>query len=280
MNVQAISLLGDSLRSDNQTLPEELVSRIDSLSKQALQDSLITQHLIWQGRLAAYNGNYRSAIDIYSDAIEDFPTEPKLYRHRGHRYITLRKFDRAIKDFEKAAELFNGEEDIIEQDGLPNPQNTPLSSLQTNTWYHLGLAHYLKEDYKKANEAYENGILAAQNDDMLVAFLYWYYMSLRRMGDDVQAGKMLEAVDADMGLIENDSYHQLLLVFKGVFTPEDILDDDATALENATLGYGLGNWHYINGRKDRAYQIWQNVYDAGNWASFGFIASEAELAKQ
>jgi hypothetical protein len=81
-----------------------------------------------------------------------------------------------------------------------------------------------------------------------------------------------------MNIIENDSYLKLLLVFKGEFDPEMLLDNESDALSNATVGYGLGFWHDINGRKDRAQTIWRNVYDAGNWASFGFIASEVELA--
>ncbi len=113
---------------------------------------------------------------------------------------------------------------------------------------------------------------------MRVAFLYWKYMSLRKMGRDAEAGQLLEQVTADMSLIENTSYHELLLVFKGVFSPDEILADENSELDNATLGYGLGFWHHINGRTDRAKQIWQQVYDGGNWAAFGFIASEAELA--
>jgi hypothetical protein len=58
-----------------------------------------------------------------------------------------------------------------------------------------------------------------------------------------------------------------------------ILDSENDALSNATVGYGIGNWHFINGRTERAKEIWQTVYNDGNWASFGFIASEVELAQ-
>ena len=39
---------------------------------------------------------FRDAIDVYSRGIARHPGEPRLYRHRGHRYITVRDFDRAI----------------------------------------------------------------------------------------------------------------------------------------------------------------------------------------
>lgn len=274
-----VSLLGDTLKPQPQSLPLALKNRIDSLINAAQEDSLIADQLIWQGRLTAYEGNYWSAIELFNDAIEQYPDDPRLYRHRGHRYITVREFDKAIEDLIKAAELFEGKDDIVEKDGLPNEQDKPLSSLQTNTWYHLGLAYYLKGEFDKANAMYDNGLKVSTNDDMRIAFLYWKYMALRRTGDDLAAGNLLEDVDEDLELIENESYHQLLMVFKGVFKPEELLTGEEDALKNATLGYGLGFWHYINGREERAQEIWQQVYDGENRAAFGYIASEAELAK-
>ena len=60
---------------------------------------------IWVGRRTAYLGRYRDAIGVFSAAIEKHPSDPRLYRHRGHRYITIREFDRAIADLSKAASL-------------------------------------------------------------------------------------------------------------------------------------------------------------------------------
>lgn len=277
--VQALSLTGDTLYTNIDSLPASLTNRIDSLSALALEQDRLVDSYIWEARKTAYTGDYRTAVVQLSSAIIEFPDEPRLYRHRGHRYITLREFDLAIQDFKRAAALFEGLEDITEQDGLPNAKNIPLSSLHTNTWYHLGLAHYLKGEYDLANEAYTKGLAASTNDDMKVAFLYWQYMALRKAGHDVEAGQVLEQVSEDMVMIENTSYHELLMVFKGVFTENQILDENNSELDNSTLGYGLGFWHDINGRHERAMEIWQQVYDSGNWAAFGFIASEAELAK-
>ena len=274
---QTISLTGDTLYTNIDSLPPALSNRIDSLSALALEQDRLVDSYIWEARKTAYTGDYRTAIVQLSSAIIEFPDEPRLYRHRGHRYITHREFDLAIQDFQKAAALFEGQDDITEQDGLPNARNIPLSSLHTNTWYHLGLAHYLKGEYDLANEAYEKGLDASTNDDMKIAFLYWHYMALRKAGHDVEAGKVLEQVAEDMVMIENTNYHELLMVFKGVFSENQILDDNNSELDNSTLGYGLGFWHDINGRHERATEIWQQVYDSGNWAAFGFIASEAEL---
>ncbi|MBO6573040.1 MAG: tetratricopeptide repeat protein [Balneola sp.] len=279
-DVQTVSLLGDTLQTNSAMLPQELAERIDSLILLERSRDAETEAVIWEARYLGYNGEYRKAVDLLSKRIEQDSKNPALYRHRGHRYISLRVFDLAIKDLEKAAELIKGTEDVVEQDGLPNEMNSPTSSLHTNIWYHLGLAYYLTGDFENAQKAYAECINASTNDDMMTAALYWYYMSLRRDGQDEFAGKIIDPVRSEMNIIENDSYHKLLLVFKGEFDPNALLDTNTDALSNATVGYGIGNWHYINGRKDRAMEIWRNVYDAGNWSAFGFIASEAELAKE
>lgn len=278
--VQTISLLGDTLETASGTLPEALKIRIDSLITVAELTNSDSEALIWQARLLGYNGKYREAVDLLSEGIEADPDNAALYRHRGHRYLSLRAFDLAIHDLKKASELIKGKKDIIEQDGLPNALNQPTSSLHTNIWYHLGLAYYLTQQYEKAQQAYVECINASTNDDMLVATLYWYYMSLRRDGQDELAGIIIEPIKTEMNIIENDSYLKLLLVFKGEFDPEMILDSDSDALSNSTIGYGIGNWHFINGRTERAMELWKDVYDAGNWASFGFIASEVELVQR
>ncbi len=278
---QAISALGDTLYAPG--LEPETRSRFE-LNWQSAKARYETNvgdvmNIIWYGRRTAYLGHYRRAIEIYSEGIEKHPEEPRLYRHRGHRYITVRKFDKAIQDLEKAAELIKGTEDRIEPDGLPNARNMPRSTLHTNIWYHLGLARYLTGNFEGAAEAYRNCLEASTNDDMLVAATYWLYMSLKRTGNEEAAGEVLEPISKEMDLIENDSYHKLLLVFKGVFNEKSLLDDDQTSLNRSTIGYGLGNWHYVNGRTQKARELFRQVYEQGTWPAFGYIAAETDLAR-
>ncbi len=278
---QAISALGDTLYAPDLDPDTEQRFRTNLVSAKAEYDSDPddADAIIWYGRRTAYLGDYRRAIAIYTEGIEKHPKDARMYRHRGHRYISVRQFDSAITDLETAAELIEGTEDTVEADGLPNEQNKPRSTLHTNIWYHLGLAYYLTGDFESAIEAYENCLAASKNDDMLVATSYWYYMALRRAGLDGRAGNVLEPIEEEMDIIENDSYHKLLLVFKGEFDEKSLMDEGTTPLDNATLGYGLGNWHYINGRTERAEEIFREVYAGDSWAAFGYIAAEIDLAR-
>lgn len=235
--------------------------------------------LIWLGRRTAYLGRYREAIEIFSRGIEKHPDDARFYRHRGHRYITVRDLDRAIADLETAARLIKGQPDQIEPDGLPNARNIPTSTLQSNIWYHLGLARYLKGDFEGALAAYREDLKVSANPDMLSATTHWLYMTLRRLGRDEEARQVLEPIHAGMDIIENQAYHRLLLMYKGELSPEELRSGASGDLDPPTLGYGLGNWHLYNGRRDEAVRTFREVLAGGNWAAFGYIAAEADLKR-
>ncbi len=236
------------------------------------------ENIIWLGRRTAYLSRYREAIDIYSRGIEKFPTHFKLYRHRGHRYITIREFDKAIGDLEKAASLIHGVPDEVEQDGLPNKYNIPTSTSHTNIWYHLGLAYYLKEDFENARRCYLECLTLCKNDDILCATTDWLYMTCRRVGLHDEAKTYLEPINVDMTIYEDSAYHRRLLMYKGELQPSALLDTSgANDLTIATQGYGVGNWYFYNGEIEKAKQIFEQVITGSNWAAFGYIAAEAEL---
>ena len=238
-------------------------------------------NLIWLGRRTAYLGRYKEAISIYSDGIKEFPKDGRLYRHRGHRFITLRCFDEAIADFQKAAKLIKGKPDEVEPDGLPNARNIPTSTLQSNVWYHLGLAHYLKGDFRRALNAYREAEKVSKNPDMLVATTHWLYMTLRRLGREAEARKAIAGISDNLDVIENADYYKLIKLYQDKLKPTDLLDADRTAntLSNATLRYGVGNWFLYNGQRTEAEKVFRQIVTGNQWASFGHIAAEAELTR-
>lgn len=238
--------------------------------------------VIWYGRRTAYTGRYKEAIAIFTNAIKRWPKDARLYRHRGHRFITLRCFDDAVKDLEIAAKLTRERPDEVEPDGLPNAMNIPTGTLQSNIWYHLGLAYYLKGDFKSALRAYEECQEVSRNNDMRVATSYWHYMTLRRRGDRKAADKLLEPFAGDIEVIENTDYLKLIKLNRGEIKAEALLSDiggDANTLGSASLGYGIGNYFLYNGDKEKAMTIFRKIVAGNQWASFGYIAAEVELSR-
>ncbi|HEX9729376.1 MAG TPA: tetratricopeptide repeat protein [Gemmatimonadales bacterium] len=281
---EAVSLLGDTLRAPplSDAVRGDRVIQLDSARARYDADTLDLAALIWLGRRTAYVSRYQDAIDIYTRGLARHPDDPRLLRHRGHRYISVRRFDDAIADLTRAAKLVARLPDEIEPDGLPNARNEPRSTLHTNVWYHLGLAHYLKGEFERAFDAYRSGLAASTNDDMWVATANWAYMTLRRLGRDADAGALLAPVRADMDVIENTGYYRLLLLYTGKLPVDSLLDSSGgpLSLEDVTTAYGVGNWHLVSGRPDEARRIFETIVRAGDyWAAFGSIAAEAELAR-
>ena len=281
---EATSLLGRPLYAAEQ--PAEIRAKNEANLAAAKADyeknPASADAAIWVGRRTAYLGRFREAIDVYSAAIAKHPSEPRLLRHRGHRYISVREFDKAIADLSKAASLVANRPDEVEPDGQPNSRGIPTSTLKTNIYYHLGLAHYLKGDFAKAADAYRLCMEHSKNADMQVATAHWQYMTLRRLNRTAEAAKVLEPINASMEVFENGSYHKLLLMYKGEVTPDTLMEAvKKGGLDGATIGYGVANWHLYNGRKEPAREILQQIVDANaaQWASFGYLAAEAELAQ-
>ncbi|NKB89053.1 MAG: tetratricopeptide repeat protein [Acidobacteria bacterium] len=284
--VEATSLLGEPLRRP--ALPDETRARLEANLATA-EDELAASPdsedaIIWVGRRLAYLSRYAEAIDVFSQGIEQFPDSYRLRRHRGHRYISTRQLDLAIADLDAAAALAADHEDQTEPDGAPNALGIPLGTDKFNIWYHLALAHYLNGDFESALDAYEECLAVSVNPDLLVATTDWMVMTLRRMGRVDETAVLLEPITADMEIIENDSYHRRLLMYKGELQPEELLDlraveDPDQAVQIATQGYGVGNWYLTSGDEAQAIEVYERILGGTSWAAFGYIAAEADLAR-
>ncbi len=274
---EATSLLGEPLYPLDDTIGA--IARADSALAEAPDD---VNRLIAAGRERRNFWHYNEAIDLYTRAMELAPGDWRPYRFRGHRHISIRRFDMAIRDLERARELA--------------PHNFDVA-------YHLGLAYYLAGRFRAAADEYarcmdlardpealaleRSGALGAdyrscmevaQDDDAWVAIAEWRYRALRRAGDDRAARALLETVTEDMNVQDNVAYHVDLLFYKGLRTEDELLAPDRDyRLE--TVGYGIANWHLVEGDTARALELLREIAAHPHWPGFGRIAAEADLAR-
>lgn len=280
-----VSLLGTSFYEPERTPQQQ--SRLDSnlnVAKENFNVDPSEDNYIWYGRRTAYLMHLDEAIAIFTEGIEKFPDSYRLLRHRGHRYISSRKFNEAIADLVKAETLMTGKPLEIEPDGAPNKLNIPLSTTQFNVFYHLALAHYLSGNLTAAEEAWKKCMAVSDNDDSRVAVADWLYMTLRRQNKNDEAAQLLATVGDSLNIIENDSYYTRLKMYQGKLTPDQVLQVDASAsdynLSMATQGYGVGNWYFYNGDTAKAFDVFNKVVSGKEFAAFGFIAAENEIYKK
>lgn len=282
--VEAVSLRGDTLRA----MPVSAAVRDRLEADLRAAEARLASHPeepdahIWVGRRLAYLGRYRDAIAVFTTGAARFPTDARFYRHRGHRFITVRRFDLAIADFERARDLIRGTPDQVEPDGAPNPRGIPTSTLHTNIWYHLGLAHFLRGAWAPALSAFEQGSAISPNPDMKIAMDYWRYLSLKRLGRDADARALAASVAPNQEIIENEAYYALLGLYAGRLPVDSVLPASRLTTvtpSDAAAAYGVSQHYLFTNRSADAKALWTRMVQSGQWPAFGVIAAEAELAR-
>jgi tetratricopeptide (TPR) repeat protein len=281
---QALSMLGDTLRALplSPTVQARYEAQLATARRAYVRTPTNVDSIIWYARRLGYLGKLRESIEIYTRGIALYPNNPWLYRHRGHRYISVRDFASAVTDLKRADELTRDKPDEVEQDGQPNAKNTPIGTLKSNIGYHLALAYYLQGSWGEAAQVAQREVDAATNDDRRVSMAHWLYMSLRRAGRTADAAKVLQPMRRDMNIIENQAYHKLMLLYKGLLPPDSVLTVGATgelSVQDASAAYGVANWHWYNGRRTEAEALYRRIVDGGQWGAFGTIAAEVELSR-
>jgi tetratricopeptide (TPR) repeat protein len=282
--VEAISLLGDTLRpaplsAAARTRLEGELARAQTALEAAPGDA--DAH-VWYGRRLAYLGRYRDAIAAFTAGAARFPADARFLRHRGHRYLSVRRFDLAVTDLARAAELVRGQPDQVEPDGAPNARNVPTSTLQTNIWYHLGLAHFLRGAFAPALDAFDRGAAISATADMRIAMDYWRYLCLARLGRRDDAQRLATGVKDGLDIIENGAYYGLLRLYAGRIPADSVLPAARLAevtASDAAAAFGVSQHWLLTGRAGEATALWRRMVAGGPWAAFGVIAAEAELAR-
>lgn len=273
---EGMSLRGRELWSKKAGADNAAEARLTAAADRVRQMPDDLDARIWLGRRYGYLWRMNDAVREFSIAARRWPNDPRPLRHWGHRLISLRKFDDAIRELKRAAALLNPADDSVEPDGVPNERNIPLTTIGFNVWYHLALAHYLKGDYAAALDGwrrtaeFEHG-----HDDNRVAVAYWTHLTLRRLGRESEARAALESLRPEMDIVENRAYHRLVLCYKGLLTREQLLSGVKSAdADFAAIGYGLALQDMLDGHTEIANALFDRVLACENWPAFGFIASE------
>ena len=285
---EAISLLGDTLYSDALPLAEQPLSdTVWNINKQSYADSPDLPNTLSWGQSLAERTQFREAIRIFTKGLNQFPDDPALYRYRGQQYITVRQFDKAVQDLEKSAQLLKNRPVSAELEEIsPSMPAKSPASLRFEVYYYLGLAYYLQGQYGAAAQSYEQSLPYAQTDDDRVAAADWLYMTYRRLGEDEVAEKTLTAIDEELQVQHPEGYFERLMMYKGLVDPDSLLDMDASTsaadreMMIATYGYGVSNFYQTEGDSVLSQQIKEKIVNGKYWAAFGYIAAEADLARE
>jgi tetratricopeptide (TPR) repeat protein len=202
---------------------------------------------------------YREAIQTFTRGLRIDPKNAVLYRWRGHRFLSVRDYDRALADLNQGASI---------------------DSTVYGIWYHLGVLRYIRGEFAAAADAFRRGLPIAPNAVERAGSYDWQWMSLMRAGKEDEARALLKSMPDSVPIAAANAYSQRLRLYQGRIGPGDVFtpaDTDDVAV--ATLSYGIGNWYLLRKETKRAKEWFERSVQSGGWPAFGFMASEAELKR-
>jgi Flp pilus assembly protein TadD len=249
--VQYRSAAGTEYRAQSDTGP---IARAQAASA---ADPRNVELLIALGVAQSGARQFREAIRTFSRGIAIAPSNAMLYRWRGHRYLSVREFDRA------AADLARG---------------LALDSTNYGVLYHLGVLRYVRGDFAGAANAFARAQPLAPDAGELAGATDWRWMSLARAGRRAAADSMLQT--RPDSLPTTIAYRQRLRLYRGEIGPDAVLTPaDTSDVAVATLSYGVGNWYLVRGDTAQARRWFTRAVASGGWPAFGFMAAEADLRR-
>ncbi|MBL0173165.1 MAG: tetratricopeptide repeat protein [Gemmatimonadaceae bacterium] len=217
------------------------------------------QRIIALGVAQSGARQFREAIATFTRGLAIAPNDAMLYRWRGHRYISVREFDKAQADLTRGYQLDSTNYGIL---------------------FHTGVLRFIKGDFAGAATMFAKAQPRAPDGGELAGSTDWLWMSLSRVGKTDQANAMLARHPDSLPTTPGYAYVSRLKLYRGVLTPETLFAPSDTAdVQVATLSYGLGSWYLVHGDTTKAKAAFQRAVKSGGWPGFGFIVSEAELAR-
>jgi tetratricopeptide (TPR) repeat protein len=215
------------------------------------------QRIIQLGIAQSGARQFREAIATFNRGLAIEPNNALLLRWRGHRYLSVREFDKSLDDLTRGSRL---------------------DSTIYGIWYHLGIVRFAGTDYAGAVDAFTRAQRIAPDSGELAGSTDWLWMSLMRAGRAAEAQAMLARRPDSVAA--GNAYTRRLKLYRGEIQPDEVMTPADTAdIQVATLSYGVGNWYLLRGDTAHAREWFRRSVQSGGWPAFGFIMSEIELRR-
>lgn len=205
----------------------------------------------------------REAIEALSRGISIDPFNGILYRWRAHRYLNVGEIAEACADFTVAQRLI--------------PENWSVH-------YHLALTRILLGEYDLAYAAYKRCWELPTTSARQVALSNWTWICCKLLGRDEEAERAIAGIDAQTEAGGNVGYKHLCLMYKGVYTPEEILamekapENQDAAISAMTQGFGVAMYYKTMKDEAKYQETLDYVLECGKeygWTCFGFSGARA-----
>ena len=199
---------------------------------------------------------FREAIATFTRGLQIEPDNALLLRWRGHRYLSVREFDRAFADLTRGSTI----------DGTIY-----------GIWYHLGVVQYVRGNFADAAASFAKAQPIAPDAGELAGSTDWLWMSLSRAGRHAEAKAMLDR-RPDSKPVSN-AYARRLQLYRGEITRSG---HHASGYRRCAAGHPVLRTGELVSRArgpGEGSRGGSSDSRAGGWPAFGFIVWEVELRR-
>lgn len=221
-------------------------------------------------------GNRKRAGEVYTVGVENFPEASEIFQYRGLNLIMLRQFEEAVKNLEMAV-LLN--RNSTEETDAYLDESFSEGSRQFYSWYYLGLAHYYSRNYDSAVSSFRKCLEITDKDDHNIMTYYWLYIIYQEIGNPKLADSFLKEIDTKMTVNKSVGYYRGLLLFKGLFKPNRLMQftfDNSGNIVDPVQAYALAIWYKLNEKPVESMELINQVVGTYRWDDFGYLASEVD----
>ena len=237
-------------------------------------------------------GKFPAALAAYDQAAAAEPNRADVHLGRCRTLAAMRSFDQALKACDRSIELLPADADALRDRGhyklnlgrVDDAQRDleraeALNTKDRNIYYHLGLAHYFKGEFRESAQQFQGCLKNSKEKADQIECDAWLYPSLVRAGEKDEAQKLLTGIEPDPSITGHPAwYFNRLLLFKGLMMEDQVAAnlnvEGALSLES--VGYSIGLWHLLNGRERKARDYYQKVLSGDLPFAWGYRAAEAD----
>ena len=242
-NSQVLAFKGDIYYNTNQQ-DSALNEYLQSMEKEK------SNYLIWKKVIMIYfeQRNYNKAIELCTQAIEYFPTNPEIYFYEGIALMQQKKDSDAATIFETGVKYVINNKQLLQQ-----------------YYANLGEVYHSLTNYDKSDNYYDKALEIDPNDGSVLNN-YAYFLSIRKVRLD-EAKKMSEkSLQIDPENAANlDTYGWILFLMKDYSAAEVQIskallkrNNDPDILEH------YGDILFQLGQIDKAVEQWQKAKSNGS----------------
>ena len=217
---------------------------------------------LWFELSKAYKeqGLCREAVEAMATSISLEPFNGQAYRFKGHYNINIGRFDEAAADLIMASRLI--------------PEDWAV-------WYHLGIATYLLQDYRRADWAFGECLRLSKTFEDVVDAVNWLWMIRMYLGEPERAAEVLKQVPPNRPCDEHEYYNRCM-VFGGFADPEQMLEHSYTLNEflGVNEAYGVAVHYELTGNMARADELFDMLEPRCDAMWSGFAQHAIRLRQQ